>query len=184
MGFEDELSPDGACKAAVLYIQMQLCELTLRDYLLEPGRDASLDGNKPYFLQLLQGLQHIHNNSLIHRDLTPANVFITNDRQTIKIGDFGLSREMTSDLPNLASTANLASTSSITSSVTTPAAEASSPGAITAASRSSTIAAPAIAGAITTTATIATAASVTTGTSCPSPSSATLFSQTIATTAR
>ena len=107
---EDSIGPLGA-GTAVLYIQMQLCELTLRDYLLEPTRDASLEGNKPYFLQLLQGLRHIHSNSLIHRDLTPANVFITNDRQTIKIGDFGLSREMTSDLPNLASTANLAEAS-------------------------------------------------------------------------
>ena len=31
---------------------------------------------------------------------TFPQVFITNDRRTIKIGDFGLSREMTSDLPN------------------------------------------------------------------------------------
>ena len=92
----------------MLYIQMQLCELTLRDYLRTEGRDTSLEASKPYFLQLLAGLQHIHRNSLIHRDLTPANVFITSDRSTIKIGDFGLSREMTSELPVVASSsANL-----------------------------------------------------------------------------
>lgn len=68
-------------------------------------RTASLEANRPYFLQLLSGLQHIHRNSLIHRDLTPANVFITSDRRTIKIGDFGLSREMTSELPVVASAA-------------------------------------------------------------------------------
>ena len=66
---------------AVLHIQMQLCELTLRDYLKEQGRDTTLDGhvNRPYLLQLFAGLQHIHRQSLIHRDLTPANIFITYD---------------------------------------------------------------------------------------------------------
>ena len=84
---------------AVLHIQMQLCELTMRDYLREPGRETTLEGapNRSYLLQLFAGLQHIHRQSLIHRDLTPANVFITYDRKTIKIGDFGLSREMTAD---------------------------------------------------------------------------------------
>ena len=67
---ESFLGGDGEdCTRAVLHIQMQLCELTLRDYLLEEGRDASLEANKPFFLQLLGGLQHIHNHSLIHRDL-------------------------------------------------------------------------------------------------------------------
>ena len=84
---------------AVLHIQMQLCELTMRDYLREPGRETTLEGapNRSYLVQLFAGLQHIHRQSLIHRDLTPANVFITYDRKTIKIGDFGLSREMTTD---------------------------------------------------------------------------------------
>jgi serine/threonine protein kinase/mRNA-degrading endonuclease toxin of MazEF toxin-antitoxin module len=107
---DDESLCDDESQRAVLHIQMQLCELTLRDYLQESDRVASLEANKPYFLQLLAGLQHIHRNSLIHRDLTPANVFITNDRRTIKIGDFGLSREMSVDMPNLASVSNLTET--------------------------------------------------------------------------
>lgn len=52
--------------------------------------------------QVLRGLNHIHQASLIHRDLTPTNVFITHDKggeKTFKIGDFGLSREMSSDMP-------------------------------------------------------------------------------------
>ena len=79
--------------ARVLFIQMQLCELTLRQWLNVPGRDASVDAIRPCFAQVLRGLAHIHANSLIHRDLTPANVFITHDK-TFKIGDFGLSREL------------------------------------------------------------------------------------------
>lgn len=105
---------------SVLHIQMQLAEFTLRTWLQSVGRSTSLEANRPYFVQILLGLEHIHKNSLIHRDLTPANVFIANkvsprgepgaaqrpplpchaQRQIIKIGDFGLSREMVSgDLP-------------------------------------------------------------------------------------
>jgi len=83
----------------VLYIQMQLCDLTMREWLQCPGRDESLDMNRPYMVQVLRGLQHIHQASLIHRDLTPANIFITHDK-LFKIGDFGLSREMADDLQN------------------------------------------------------------------------------------
>jgi translation initiation factor 2-alpha kinase 4 len=56
--------------------------------------------------QVLRGLHHIHENNLIHRDLTPANVFITHDK-TFKIGDFGLSREIqATGLPIAASMAD------------------------------------------------------------------------------
>lgn len=65
---------------AVLYIQMQLAELTLRVWLQAERRGASLEVNRPYFVQMLSGLQHIHKSSLIHRDLTPANVFIASDK--------------------------------------------------------------------------------------------------------
>mmetsp|Transcript_54021 Transcript_54021/g.160177 ORF Transcript_54021/g.160177 Transcript_54021/m.160177 type:complete len:420 (+) Transcript_54021:1513-2772(+) len=81
---------------------MQLCELTMRQWLQADGRDGSLEANRPYLVQVLRGLHHIHQASLIHRDLTPANVFITHDKggeKTFKIGDFGLSREMTADMP-------------------------------------------------------------------------------------
>ena len=66
---------------------MQLCERTLRQWLDAP-RVGSLEATRPCFLQVLRGLAHIHANSLIHRDLTPANIFITHDG-SFKIGDFG-----------------------------------------------------------------------------------------------
>ena len=73
-------SLEGHPQKAVLYIQMQLCELTMRQWLQSEGRDASLEANRPYLVQVLRGLNHIHQASLIHRDLTPANVFITHDK--------------------------------------------------------------------------------------------------------
>ena len=42
-------------------------------------------------IQICKGLIDIHKNKLIHRDLTPDNIFI-NENNGIKIGDFGISK--------------------------------------------------------------------------------------------
>ena len=41
--------------------------------------------------QICLGLQEIHKHKIIHRDLTPDNIFI-NEKNEIKIGDFGVSK--------------------------------------------------------------------------------------------
>ena len=45
-------------------------------------------------IQLCKGLIDIHKNNLIHRDLTPDNIFI-NENNKIKIGDFGITKILT-----------------------------------------------------------------------------------------
>ena len=42
-------------------------------------------------LQICRGLKEIHDHKIIHRDLTPDNIFI-NKNNKIKIGDFGISK--------------------------------------------------------------------------------------------
>lgn len=37
-----------------------------------------------------QGLSHLHNNNLCHFDIKPENIFLSLDRITCKLGDFGL----------------------------------------------------------------------------------------------
>ena len=44
--------------------------------------------------QTVKGLQDIHKNNLIHRDLTPDNIFIDGNNK-IKIGDFGITKILT-----------------------------------------------------------------------------------------
>ena len=43
--------------------------------------------------QICSCLKEIHNKNIIHRDLTPENIFI-NEFNNIKIGDFGVSKKL------------------------------------------------------------------------------------------
>jgi serine/threonine protein kinase len=46
-----------------------------------------------YFSQIADAIQHMHEKRIMHRDLKPANIFLTLDG-TVKVGDLGLSREL------------------------------------------------------------------------------------------
>mmetsp|Transcript_1654 Transcript_1654/g.2687 ORF Transcript_1654/g.2687 Transcript_1654/m.2687 type:complete len:294 (+) Transcript_1654:725-1606(+) len=50
---------------------------------------------KKFIKQILSGLNHMHNNRLMHRDLKPNNILVTSNLD-IKISDFGLAREFKS----------------------------------------------------------------------------------------
>eukprot|EP00444_Apocalathium_aciculiferum_P014944 CAMPEP_0183460128 /NCGR_PEP_ID=MMETSP0370-20130417/136937_1 /TAXON_ID=268820 /ORGANISM="Peridinium aciculiferum, Strain PAER-2" /LENGTH=291 /DNA_ID=CAMNT_0025652003 /DNA_START=61 /DNA_END=932 /DNA_ORIENTATION=- len=45
-----------------------------------------------YFVQVLQALQYIHNERILHRDLKTSNLFLMKSKQVVKLGDFGISR--------------------------------------------------------------------------------------------
>jgi serine/threonine protein kinase len=89
-----------------LYIQMQLCHTaTLEDWIRERNRQVA-EMQQPsvpmgpaldVFYQLCGGLAHIHQKNIVHRDLKPANIFVSQDGTVIKIGDFGLSKELHDD---------------------------------------------------------------------------------------
>ena len=52
-----------------------------------------LDENEiwSYFIQMLNGIQSLHNSKIVHRDLKCANVFVTKDGK-IKLGDLNVSK--------------------------------------------------------------------------------------------
>ncbi|KAJ3087686.1 hypothetical protein HK102_010498 [Quaeritorhiza haematococci] len=75
-----------------LYLQLELCSRgSLQSYLEERCRTSPLDEFRIWKIlaDLAMGLKQIHDLGLIHLDLKPANIFITED-DSLKIGDFGL----------------------------------------------------------------------------------------------
>ena len=49
---------------------------------------------KNIILQICTGLKEIHKAKLIHRDLTPDNIFINKNNNKVKIGDFSISKKL------------------------------------------------------------------------------------------
>ncbi|KAM8809825.1 interferon-induced, double-stranded RNA-activated protein kinase [Eudromia elegans] len=94
--------PDSSQKAPLkcecLFIQMELCEQGTLENWVENNREKrkyqAMARDK--LLQIVKGVEYIHSKGLIHRDLKPQNIFISNEDK-IKIGDFGL---VTSELYN------------------------------------------------------------------------------------
>ncbi|EGC30986.1 hypothetical protein DICPUDRAFT_83097 [Dictyostelium purpureum] len=86
-----------------LYIQMEFCKYgSLRDLLNENNNIKSINNGittsielglnacREVLRQILIGLKYIHCQGIVHRDLTPDNIFICQSPFTIKIADFGL----------------------------------------------------------------------------------------------
>ena len=69
-------------------------EINLKQYIeMHYKKDELIEENiiKDIILQICIGIKEIHKNNIIHRDLTPDNIFI-NKNNKIKIGDFGISK--------------------------------------------------------------------------------------------
>ena len=49
-----------------------------------------------WLVQLIMALVHIHSKKILHRDIKTQNLFLTGDGNTVKIGDFGVARNLKS----------------------------------------------------------------------------------------
>lgn len=65
----------------------------------QPAKVFPLEEASFIFLQILHGLEYIHQNNIIHRDIKLENIFLrkTHNRYLCKIGDFGLARPIGDD---------------------------------------------------------------------------------------
>lgn len=79
------------------YIVMDYLEGESLGALLDREGKLSIDRCLGLFLQVLDGLQHVHSQNVIHRDLKPSNIMILKDGngdEKVKIVDFGIAKIM------------------------------------------------------------------------------------------
>lgn len=78
-------------KEKELYIILEYCDSgDLRGILKKPIKEKYAQF---YFCQLANGLKYLDNQCIIHRDIKPKNILLTDKRRVLKIADFGFAKK-------------------------------------------------------------------------------------------
>ena len=73
------------------YIVMEYIKgKTLKEIIREKGK-LSAEETIDYSIQIAEALEHAHKNHIVHRDIKPHNIMVTEDGR-IKVTDFGIAR--------------------------------------------------------------------------------------------
>lgn len=73
------------------YIVMERMHSDLFEYMIHNGKPFNEYESRIIMFDICQGLQYIHDQNLIHRDLKPQNILVDSS-MNLKITDFGLSK--------------------------------------------------------------------------------------------
>ncbi|RLU22024.1 hypothetical protein DMN91_006403 [Ooceraea biroi] len=89
--YSNRVSNNGNQKYMMLYIQMTLCEQTLREWMRERISQTPQPIISAVLQQILCGVNYIHGKKIVHHDIKPSNIFISRSGQLqVQLGDFGL----------------------------------------------------------------------------------------------
>ena len=75
------------------YMLLEICQNQTLNELLKRRKKLTELEVQCYIIQLVKGLQYLHSNRVIHRDLKLGNIFL-NNKMELKIGDFGLANKL------------------------------------------------------------------------------------------
>lgn len=83
---------------------MEYCDYTLKQYFDKKGNTIENNIRKDIALQFLNALTILHNDDLLHRDISYNNILVKQydgDKIVIKISDFGLIKDKNFDLTSI-----------------------------------------------------------------------------------
>lgn len=83
---------DAGPMGAVPYLAMEYVEGTNLGRLVKPGSPMPVQQACEYIRQAALGLQHAHEQGLVHRDIKPHNLILSLRDSLIKVADLGLAR--------------------------------------------------------------------------------------------
>ena len=79
-----------------LFLVLEFCPGGDLHYYLQSKKDKKLDEQCAvrFLVQLAEGLEFLHNLNIIHRDIKPQNVLLTDrsDQPVLKLADFGFAK--------------------------------------------------------------------------------------------
>jgi tRNA A-37 threonylcarbamoyl transferase component Bud32 len=79
--------------------RMEYCDTTLREYIRTKNNTISFAARKRIALQFLYGINYLHRNKLLHRDISLQNILLKvfgEGAVLVKLSDFGLVKDQTS----------------------------------------------------------------------------------------
>ncbi len=79
------------------YLVLELCLISLEQYIKKRGNPLSIEEIKEILINLNESFKEMKNKNIIHRDLKPSNILLSISKSKIdkicfKISDFGLSK--------------------------------------------------------------------------------------------
>lgn len=79
---------------AKMYLVMEYCVCVLQDMLASaPQSKLPLYQAHKYFVQLIDGLEYLHGQGVIHNDIKPGNLLVSLE-DMLKISDFGVAEKL------------------------------------------------------------------------------------------